>query len=370
MASVFGHLATRFTTSPENLATEALAYVLARSPSAKRALNGVPASLGIALPTSQVFRTQAASAGADSDVAIPDMAGLDAEGRAPFLIEVKFWAGLTNNQPAGYLRLLPDDGPGLLLFVVPRRRLHTLWADMSISSAQAGLALPAPNLIAQDMVHASVGQHHLAVIAWPSLLDRLEAEARASNEDAVLSDIAQLRGLCEQMDLTGFVPVSQQELTNLEVPRRVLSLADLVPEISDRVVGMGIGNVKGLRPTHYAHGTGRFIRIGAAGGWLGVDHRLWARFGLGPLWINFSPTEFGKATAVLKAVAQWTASNPPRAFEADGSAAISLRILPQRTRNQVVDHLIEQLVELHGLLSGIRGGDTDALPEPEPSASQ
>ena len=41
----------------------------------------------------------------------PDLAGVDREGRECVLIEAKFWAGLTSNQPVAYLKRLPSTTP-------------------------------------------------------------------------------------------------------------------------------------------------------------------------------------------------------------------------------------------------------------------
>jgi hypothetical protein len=357
MSSLFGHLVTRFTPGPENLATEALAYILSLSPAARTALNRIPASLDLRLPEIRSFRTQAWG----EDSAIPDLAGFDALGTVRVLVENKFWAGLTPNQPVAYLERLPADAAGLLLFVVPRRRLHAMWADLATSAERAGVRLPAATA-GSDLVWGRLGERTLAVTSWPALLERLEAEARTAGEVPVLSDLAQLRGLCEHMDSAGYVPATLRELTDMEVPRRLLAVADLVPEMCDRAIAAGIADGKGLRPTHFPYGSGRYIRIGVAGGWVGVDHRHWARYGIGPLWITFGVTEFGRGPAVLDALAAWVAASPPKAFSMDGSAVVPLRITPGATRDIVLDDLLAQLKELHGILEGLRMPFTAAPP--------
>jgi hypothetical protein len=141
MSSMFGSLAARFASSTEKLATEALAYMLVQSPAVRRALNEMAAILCPGLREARSFRTQYAG----EDQAIPDLAGFDHSGRAILLVENKFWAGLTPNQPAAYLKRLPNDEPGLLLFIVPPRRLHAIWPDLAASAALAELSLPPPS---------------------------------------------------------------------------------------------------------------------------------------------------------------------------------------------------------------------------------
>lgn len=367
MDSMFGHLAARFSSGAENLATEALAYMLGRSPAARRALNAISTILGVRLPEIRSFRTQCSG----QDQTIPDLAGLDHSGRAILLVENKFWAGLTPNQPAAYLARLPDDAPSLLLFVVPPKRVYTIWPDLVVSAARAGLHLPPPSIQHPNALSGQVGNRTLAVTSWQALLDRIEAEARASGESDTVSDVGQLRGLCEHMDSTGYVPATLEELTNTEVPRRLIALAGVVQAVCDHAVAAGIADRKGLLPTHYWHGAGRYIRIGAAGAWVGIDHRLWARYGIGPLWITFSPSasDFGRVAAVFDAITPWLSLNPVRAFDWEGVAAIPLRITPYATRDIVLDDLQTQLAELHCLLKAVPGTSAPVPPGPDEGAA-
>ena len=84
-----------------------------------------------------------------------------------------------------------------LLFVVPPRRVHTIWPDLVVSAARAGLTLPPPSTLRSNALSGQVGMRTLAVTSWQALLDHIEAEARASGEAATVSDVGQLRGLCD-----------------------------------------------------------------------------------------------------------------------------------------------------------------------------
>jgi hypothetical protein len=73
---LFGHLASRLSTHPENLATEALALSINRSPAMREALRCLVGRTGIELPRLVRFRSQAG----DDQGNIPDLIGLDATG--------------------------------------------------------------------------------------------------------------------------------------------------------------------------------------------------------------------------------------------------------------------------------------------------
>jgi hypothetical protein len=92
---LFGHLATKFGPHPENLATEALNYILAGSLASRRALIHFLAQAEIVLPPDLFFRTQVHG----DDSAIPDLSGVDADARRLVIVEAMFWAGLTEHPP-------------------------------------------------------------------------------------------------------------------------------------------------------------------------------------------------------------------------------------------------------------------------------
>jgi hypothetical protein len=96
--------------------------------------------------------------------------------------------------------------------------------------------------------------------------------ARASGEISSAADIAQLRSLCDVMDTEALLPVRVEELTNLAVPRRLVGLADLIRDLSEQAVATGNADSKGLRPTQGWYSTGRYLKIGPAGAWVGIDH--------------------------------------------------------------------------------------------------
>lgn len=85
--TLFGHLAPRFSVHPENLATEALNYVLGRAPSARGALIQF-CRIGAILPDDLRFRTQAVG----EDQSTPDLIGSDARDATRLMLEAKFWA--------------------------------------------------------------------------------------------------------------------------------------------------------------------------------------------------------------------------------------------------------------------------------------
>ena len=125
MGSVLGHIVQRrFSQHSEDIATDALAYILGASEAARagflRLLRGIVPEL-----PDLYFRTQQAEGSAR-----PDMWGYDL-GTPRVLVENKFWAGLTDNQPVTYLGLLAEyPQPTILLVVVPAARGAAVWREL------------------------------------------------------------------------------------------------------------------------------------------------------------------------------------------------------------------------------------------------
>ena len=80
---------------------------------------------------------------------------------------------------------------------------------------------------------------------------------------------------------------------------------------------------------------------------MGIDHENWSRYGIGPLWVIFNNTEWGRSPLVPEALKSWT---PPRLFEQDGRALVPLTVLPNVTREIVLEDLLKQLKQLHDWL--------------------
>lgn len=351
MDMLFGQLASRFSTSPENLATEALAFILNRSATMREAFRRLVGQTGIELPKLARFRSQAG----DEQGNIPDLIGLDAKGVERLVVENKFWAGLTENQPVGYIDRLAVEGGAVLVFVVPSKRLSVVWTELANSARNQERILRDPEQPSGDLLFARPpfltalpATTALAATTWNAVLDSLEAAARASAETSSAADIAQLRSLCDVMDNEAFLPVSMEELTNLEVPRRLIGLADLIRELSEKAVALGIAHIGRLLPTHGWYTSGRYLKIGPVEAWLGIDHRYWSRYGITPLWIRFRNNEFGRAPLVLEALKAW-----PRLFEVDGEAIVPLTVLPNVPRERVLEDLLQQLKELNSALQSV-----------------
>ena len=102
MQTVFSHIVQkRFSQVSEDVATDALAFIIHSSESARNGMMKLLRGLAPDMPELQ-FRTQQTEGSIR-----PDMWGYD-KGELRVFVENKFWAGLTDNQPVSYLRQLSE----------------------------------------------------------------------------------------------------------------------------------------------------------------------------------------------------------------------------------------------------------------------
>lgn len=357
--TLLAHLTDKLTSQRENAATEAVAFVLNRSERARRAFARHVAPLVGEMAAIHRVETQYVA----GDESRPDIVLLGADGAVIGYIEAKFWAALTAAQPVAYLKRLAETraNGGLLFMLAPDRRLETLRTEIVERCRPSEHVLIDRGAMAFD-----AGVNRLALISWSGLLSALRDAV--VDDPATLSDLGQLQGLCERFESEGFVPLTRADIDDLEVPRRVLALANLVNDIVDTAVAREVLSVKGSRPAHYVHATGRYVSLPRAGGWFGLNHKLWLERGQSPMWMRFNAGSYGRSAELRGALSAWVNARTPRAF-LDDDGAIRLPV-PLRTgveKQAVVDASIEYFRGLDRLM--LAAGMSLRNAEPPPDAA-
>ena len=207
------------------------------------------------------------------------------------LIEVKFWADLTANQPNGYLNHLPDDGPAVLAFLVPEERVQSLWPQLRRrAEREYGIATEVDS--ERKCLRIGDGKRHLMIISWGGLLDSMAARSQDQNNPAVVSEIRQLRSLAEFADAGAFKPIRRGEEFEGDSELRKRQYRRLVDAATERGIEQEWVNRKGLHATPRGYGFGRYIRLYETVVWFGVNVDQFEKTGDTPLWVDwYSVTE-------------------------------------------------------------------------------
>jgi hypothetical protein len=280
--TLLAHVAQMSTIQLENLATSALYFLLTRYPLAAQGFINLAKQAAPFIPDSIQFKTQARW----EDAGIPDMVGTHSDVEV-LLVESKFWAHLTSNQPVTYIKRLSPSVGGLLLFICPTERFTRLWAEITNRCLSKKIMLSATTHLSPGFQVSTIDdQTRLAILTWDVLLSSLESVLATAVQSTGVADVDQLRGLCERID--------QEELKGLDLLDPVISgdqwkqdLNRMVDDIVDVLVARSHGPAGRYRATPGQGYYKRYMTFHGMVNWC-VEWNLeyLGRFGQSCLWLT------------------------------------------------------------------------------------
>ena len=278
MKSILSSIVGKYSRHTENICSESLALVINESDSLKRCFSELLGSIsngGIALRENYTIQTQVTS---KKDQAIPDLEIADGSNRK-YLIEAKFWAGLTEHQPVSYLKRIENGGS--LVFLAPERRLNSLGNEVC---AKLGLTSKSGSANIYHDDNTSI-----IFISWSQVLDSLWSHALHSNEQTTLHNLFQLKTLVDTLDSKGFIPLDRQLFTPASGIQRD-QMVDLLDMVVDNTPSM---NTKKLSNGGGKYTYQRFFRLESSteipfGGYLLYSSQLWMEYQETPLFLCIS----------------------------------------------------------------------------------
>ena len=284
--TLLSFVARHHTSALEDVATNALLYILSRSASARSALSEFLGDERGPLPIAEAKSWPAVAHGAE-----PDLACYNGDGEIVAFVEAKFWARLTTHQPVTYWEELTDDRPSVLLFLAPDSRVDesSLWDEFVDRLHKAGHELGPPDR-REGLVTASSkgGQRRLMLTSWHLLLDTMAQRTKDDGDDQASFEVAELLGLADKV-IAG------------DSPRRDESLKLWVREALERLEQSGWASTEGLsvgQGKDLYHG--RYLRLAGASAWLGIDYRAVKQMSDKPLWLTFG--HYSDASVSMEAV--------------------------------------------------------------------
>lgn len=332
--TLLAHLAWRLSDRHEDIAVEALGFIL-RSEATRNTLRQVVRDGGADVGPIVHVATQVSDEGGTR----PDLVGSDRQGEEIVLIEAKFWAGLTQNQPKAYLERLTTGNA--LLFVAPKSRAEALWIELC---KRADVDVPDPADQALEVKSVETAERkRLILTSWAHLLERLEL---AGDELANFA-IRQLRGLAKRVDDSSFPPLRAEELAP-DLARRLLGLPKLVNDATTRGRQAGFISTKGLKVVPRRTGYGRYVKVERAGAWFGLDYHRWARgsYPATPLWLSFEGWGKKHLAEVREALKHWIRSTPPRCFDEGNRVVVPIDLPTGAEYGTVLSSVVKQLASV------------------------
>ena len=254
--TLLANLVSSFPGNTEDIATEALRHIFDHSDACVDALNGVIQSGIQGVNAVTTVKTQVIH----TDGTRPDLVGFDETRMERVLIEVKFWAELTRNQPNGYINRLPDDGPALVMFLAPEDRIQSLWPQLQGRiSQQFGPLVETES--ERRCVRVGDTQKHLMIVSWGGLLDSMAADGALK-------------------------PIRRGEEFGADSERRQRDYKRLVDASTERGIEQEWASRKGLRATPRGYGYGRYVSLRGTVVWFGINIEQFEGSGETPLWVD------------------------------------------------------------------------------------
>jgi hypothetical protein len=345
MNTVFSHIVQkRLSRQNENVATEALAYILGYSKAARNGMMKLLRGIVPKMPDLR-FQTQQSENGSR-----PDMWGYNLNEPRLF-IENKFWANLTDNQPVSYLEILAKcQEPTVLLLVVPEARVQMMWRELTRKLKKDISSIPDRDNVSGIAYSDSTDKGPiLALTSWTKLIESLERETKNNeNEQRAQSDLDQLRALCNAADTD--VPISVEEVSDQRTPAFFLQLGSIVKESVEKAVNEGSlykGRFQRQADWERIGQYATFSDEHGAGVWFGIEFDLWKIYGGTPLWAVFANSDWGRARKVRDPLERWTTQHGIFATShEDDSFVVAIDIPFGEEKEQTVKAIAGRLKEI------------------------
>jgi hypothetical protein len=346
MESLLGQFYSRIKGSQEDIASEGLTYILQRSKAARVALykiikNDFGRDFG-----DLSFSTQ----NAGDKLERPDISGYNLEGKEVLIIEAKFWAALTENQPLEYLKRLQDNSA--LIFICPTLRVRPILDELQVRIKNS-------LIYTWEIIDANsikVENKYISVKTWDEILSVIRLHLVQNNEQALLSDIDQIIGLCNTIDNETFLPLQSEDFSP-SIARRINSYYDLVDKVVDELKKRGIADTTGVRATPQKYGYTRFFKVGELGVSINLKLDFWAKWADTPFWINFadiiSPKTWSRSPELSLKMKNVSSQLGITSYESIFKwVFFPLYPLLNKTEDIVINDLTDQIIRLINFLEG------------------
>ena len=346
--SLLAQLSRRLTSRTEDIAVEALGHILSNSEACRSALRDLLRGCGTDLGT--ISRVETQSSGASGER--PDLAAFDEHRVERLLIEAKFWAGLTGNQPVTYLERLPKDTPSALLVIAPAQRLETIWEELRRRVLKAESIDIGVGQSDSEVRYAAIDSRRLIITSWRNLLTGMATQANAAGDVQTVNDIQQLQSLADQEDSDAFLPLRSEQL-GPEFPRLVLHLNQIVEDVCARLFETEWAS-RGRFQVRQENGYFRYFSLhDKYGVWFGVQYSYWAQYHDTPLWFGFQNSAWGEyESIIMKRLDRFRRKDPTDTFGKEGVIPIHLPVGVEK--EAVIEETYKQVECIANLLKPIR----------------
>ena len=312
--SLLSHIASNFITQYENVANSGVSYLLNKYPAARKVLQSI-VELD-AVPKNYITELSTDSNGR------PDITGIDEDGNKIVIIEGKFWANLTDNQPENYLKELSSEGK--LLFLIPDKRLNSIASEIEnrIGSVDS----------------------RIAIYSWISFLHLIEIENKKDHDEQLASDLMQLKELCMKMDEEGMPPLSASDLNPMNA-RLPYQFADIIDECNARLRSWDESRFAGYKSVGYKYGYGFYFKAYEFGCYLHYSSKAWfTKDTHTPIWLSIQDGDWKKHEKYYSVL------DNSRAYNEKDATLYAIILQSGMDKRAIVEHIVDEVKQVLSLL--------------------
>jgi len=304
--SLLTHIASDFISEYENVANSSICYFLNEYSCARDVLKKVIDIKDV--PTN--FKTELST----KNNGRPDVTGLNENGDKSVIIEGKFWANLTDNQPNNYLKELTKNGK--ILFLTPEKRLSSLESEITRRAEK--------NAIGKIIIYS-----------WLAFIRDIESENKKNHNQQLASDIIQFKELCLKMDSSGMPPLSNSDLDPVN-GKRLCHFVDIIDECNSILRQWEFTNFQGTKTQPQKYGYGFYFYAHGYGCWLEFNNENWFNSEKNaPFWLDIFTNEWEKSEKINHYLKEYDEFNSN-----DGVYAICLQ--SGMDKNEVIKHIVNK----------------------------
>jgi hypothetical protein len=335
MASLLGQFYNKIKGSQEDIASEGLAYILQHSKSAKNALQKI-----IKLESGLNFQDiNYTTQNVGEKLERTDISGYNFDNQEVIILEAKFWASLTDNQPIGYLERLSANS--ILLFICPTLRVSPIFNEVQKRISDAKLDFDSnPNGYSIKLAN----DKSVVVKTWNEILGAIRLQLIQDN-DQYLSDIDQIIGFCETVDSNAFMPFHSKDFSPSNA-KRINSFYDIADKVINELRKHKMADTTRLKATPQRNGYSRYFRIDKLGVALNVRFDFWEKVADTPFWIYFG-WDHQRDEHLKKLIKIIASKRSIITYENNNNLYLPLFPVVEQTEDIVVKNITEQIISLY-----------------------
>jgi len=304
--SLLSYIASNFIKEYENVANSSIAYLLNKYVPARTILKHI-------LNDNKVPNFYETELSIKSNGRL-DIAGKNSDGQISVIIEGKFWANLTDNQPVNYLKELNEDGN--LLFLAPERRIESLKLEVNKRTKEV--------------------DSRIRYISWNEILNLIDQENKKDFDRNLDSDILQLKELCKKMDEEGMPPLSESDLSPMN-GRIQYQFANLIDDCNRLIRKWDESNFKRLNSTPTKDGYGFYFRAYGFGCNLCFSSEDWfLKESHTPFWLYIVDEDFNEDKQIYHYLKEYDIENTYNDY-----ASLGIQLKAGWDKNQIVEHIVQ-----------------------------